>query len=272
MMRRWLSKGFTLIELLVVIAIIAILAALLFPVFRTARENSRRALCTSNLHQFAAGLETYRIATGPSLEDPPWLSRLYPDYLDTPKLFICPDDNTLGLEGSKPAYRPPDYHLDQFAETDDNDSQNATPTAPANIVAYRNKALHGCSYVYEFNWAPCSWWYGKTGAVGWFASLSSAELTDPTKAWADFDKNGYVSWKEAKTTAKRGMKWDSTAKKIVYDQNEAYGGHVPIVRCFWHTVEGKSLDKQTVLNLACEHSEVYMSTAEGNGWKVAKNQ
>jgi prepilin-type N-terminal cleavage/methylation domain-containing protein len=45
--------GFTLIELLVVIAIIAILAAILFPVFARARENARRASCSSNLKHSA---------------------------------------------------------------------------------------------------------------------------------------------------------------------------------------------------------------------------
>jgi prepilin-type N-terminal cleavage/methylation domain-containing protein/prepilin-type processing-associated H-X9-DG protein len=46
------SDGFTLIELLIVIAIIAILAAILFPVFATAREKARQSTCASNEKQF----------------------------------------------------------------------------------------------------------------------------------------------------------------------------------------------------------------------------
>jgi len=51
--------GFTLIELLVVIAIIAILAAILFPVFATAREKARAINCASNLKQMATGVLMY---------------------------------------------------------------------------------------------------------------------------------------------------------------------------------------------------------------------
>lgn len=55
-MRLTRKSGFTLIELLIVIAIIAILAAILFPVFATAREKARQSTCESNLRQM--GLAT----------------------------------------------------------------------------------------------------------------------------------------------------------------------------------------------------------------------
>ena len=54
-------RGFTLIELLVVIAIIAILAAILFPIFLTARASARRAACLSNIGQLARAIQTYAV-------------------------------------------------------------------------------------------------------------------------------------------------------------------------------------------------------------------
>lgn len=51
--------GFTLIELLVVIAIIAILAAILFPVFASAKERARQAKCLSNLKQLTLAFQQY---------------------------------------------------------------------------------------------------------------------------------------------------------------------------------------------------------------------
>src|SRR5258708_3898385 len=58
-MRRRIPIGFTLIELLVVIAIIAILAAILFPVFTSARASARQAVCMSNEKQIALGIMMY---------------------------------------------------------------------------------------------------------------------------------------------------------------------------------------------------------------------
>ncbi len=236
------QTAFTLIELLVVIAIIGILAGLLMPVFSRAREASRRSYCTNNLHQFAIALASYNI-TNPS-EEPPWLSNLYPAYVDSVNFYICMDDNTRGQEGGKPA-----FHMEQYAETDD------TPKceARAEIASLRNAKVPGCSYLYEFNLADCSWWN------------TSKDM------WADFDHDAHVSWREVKETEKRGIVgYDSASNKYLYDPSETFGGHVPIVRCFWHTFESaaKLLDnRQQVLNLACDDKDIYVSAADENGWK-----
>ncbi len=53
------AVGFTLIELLVVIAIIALLAAIIFPVFATARGKARQVTCQSNLRQIGLAVQMY---------------------------------------------------------------------------------------------------------------------------------------------------------------------------------------------------------------------
>lgn len=52
-------KAFTLIELLVVIAIIATLAAILFPVFASAREKGRQTVCLANCKQIGLAFAAY---------------------------------------------------------------------------------------------------------------------------------------------------------------------------------------------------------------------
>ena len=97
------THAFTLIELLVVIAIIAILAALLFPVFQSARESARRTSCLSNLKQLGIGIMQYTQdndetfppgaeATLPAWSnETDWCIEIYP-YVKSADVFICPDD------------------------------------------------------------------------------------------------------------------------------------------------------------------------------------
>lgn len=53
-------SAFTLIELLVVIAIISLLAAILFPVFASAREKARQTTCLENIRQLGFAISLYQ--------------------------------------------------------------------------------------------------------------------------------------------------------------------------------------------------------------------
>lgn len=111
------ALGFTLIELLVVIAIIAILAAILFPVFVTARESARRAKCVSNLKQLGLVLQQYADDYQGKL--PPYPSSVMPDmnrmrivcqvYGKGDKLWQCPSDHGYAYPPPQAPVRPSFY-------------------------------------------------------------------------------------------------------------------------------------------------------------------
>lgn len=101
------TNAFTLIELLIVIAIIAILAAILFPVFATAREKARSAACSSNMKQlglgmlqyvqdydecYPSGCATWYNSSGQIQSNyEGWAGQIYP-YVKSLSVFVCPDD------------------------------------------------------------------------------------------------------------------------------------------------------------------------------------
>lgn len=96
------KRGFTLIELLVVIAIIAILAAILFPVFTSAKEKGKQSACMSNVRQLAMAYNRYGDDNNGHLclyaEKAPgkwsttwryWMENIMP-YVKSYKVFECP--------------------------------------------------------------------------------------------------------------------------------------------------------------------------------------
>ncbi len=70
------STGFTLIEVLVVMAIISVVAAILFPVFASARNAANKATCLNNLGQLTLAYQLYSNDYEDTLCAPVYLSNL----------------------------------------------------------------------------------------------------------------------------------------------------------------------------------------------------
>ncbi len=162
-------NGFTLIELLVVIAIISILAAILFPVFATAREKARQTTCASNLKQLGIAFtsyvqdydEVYPIAgsfQSPSGFNPSWDYEVQP-YLGTPTMkggvagsannqqnpmvYACPDD-------------PPVTSTQQQAG-----QQRETYAMPEPHTSCANASYYGLAQATGPGWPAMSWSAGR---------------------------------------------------------------------------------------------------------------
>jgi prepilin-type N-terminal cleavage/methylation domain-containing protein/prepilin-type processing-associated H-X9-DG protein len=115
-------KGFTLIELLVVIAIIAILAAIVFPVFLSAKRAGQSAACLGNMKQLGAAFMLYSESNSgkfplSNYQDfvagshksrwgfdlTTWMDIVYP-YVRNFGVFVCP---------ARPLKSPPDLTAGQ---------------------------------------------------------------------------------------------------------------------------------------------------------------
>jgi len=107
-------SAFTLIELLVVIAIIAILAAILFPIYLTAKRKAKLTKCMGNMAQIGKAMMMYADDHGGALPFAwceenwviwyrgTWRERIQP-YVKSRNVLICP------VKTKAPRYPPPAY-------------------------------------------------------------------------------------------------------------------------------------------------------------------
>ncbi len=200
------GRGFTLVELLVVIAVIAILAQIMGLTITSARERARQTNCLNNLRQFGAALVIYR---ADKHRTPPWLSNLYPDYIDNKNQYLCKSDEAKG----NGVHVDPPFNKAEFANAVDND-QNNTVRMSGGETKSANGDIKRCSYMYEFSEAPCP--------SEWSPCVNG-----------DTDGGG-ISWREYKEHELNGGCGSCNPAG-----ERPSSSRLPIVRCYHHYKYGK---------------------------------
>ena len=164
-------SGFTLIELLVVIAIIAILAAILFPVFMSAKNRGRQGVCLSNMGQIGKACmmylgdndDTYPQNGGPysmsrngSTPPYPWsetsvATKILP-YARSASIFVCPSDTAEDVEKGKTVSYAPSYWLGR--PVSDEAITLGIVTRPSKVVYWTGSVNFGAPYntIEQHNW------------------------------------------------------------------------------------------------------------------------
>jgi prepilin-type N-terminal cleavage/methylation domain-containing protein len=241
MMKRSKKKAFTLVEMLAVIAIIGILAGIVLPAMKKAREKAKMTKCANNLLQFSRGIDLFRAEH--DSEFPDWLSNLYPSYIDSKKVYLCPVDycvqgptapynSHVGADGGKPW-----WDANEFKRADDtkfnSTVDNQAHPRNSEISRGNNDEVDYCSYFYTFCAAACP----LSGHVGY--------------TWQK------AMMREMSAEGGRGP--------------SGRGGRVPVVSCFWHQKRrsgGSSYDttEKNVINVAVGQKNVYQTGAASQKW------
>ena len=183
-----------------VVTIIGILATMTTSVVGAARRQARQTDCKSNLRQMGVAILVYRGEHNGA--NPPWLSNLYPEYLDDRRVFICRSDKGKGLGPIRPADLPKKAEPEKFPEVIDNDSGIHERHEAQNTNVRAN------SYFYEFSAADCSW---SSGQKWWEAKEEQLRYGD--------DANGGGIDKDIPTPYSQSI--------------------LPIIRCYHHHREAR---------------------------------
>jgi len=198
------AEGFTLIELLVVILIIGLLGSALVVSVQSGYKQARQTNCKSNLRQFGVALTIYRGEHDDVT--PPWLSTLYPEYVDTKAVYVCRADTKSGRGEPRPDTLTSQTNVGK----NEIDNNKAFWDNEVGTHADRNREIEACSYLYEFSAAPTTW------------KVPSRTSTPPGYCMRDYkmDQMRYGD---------NGNKSETTGQPMPYSASD-----IPIVRCYHH--------------------------------------
>jgi len=240
--------AFTLIELLVVIAIILILAAILFPVFESARAKARQTQCLSNMKQIGEALMQYTqdndgvypvnnqsYAMNPNTDNirAAWMQDLYP-YIKTPAVFDCEDKyakNTVQAVSGGPVFSMYAVGANEWIVGTGQTAAACKIVVPESKIGKADSTPIVADSLYigfadaaeVFN---ASWYYYASSIVWWeYAQPGHDGLTlNPTYARHTSGSNIVYADGHAKWMAQSNMYWNATLLRT--DHSTACGSTV----------------------------------------------
>ena len=197
--RRQAAGGFTLVELLIVVTILAILAALLFPVFASARRKARQMVCGSRVRQLGVALTLYvsdwdeQYPYGsfiPSQAQSTTWQHAARSYYSSGELLLCPDDPLRRQWGSVRNSRlHASFGMSSCALSGVHASQLDDPSRVIGLLDLYSAA--GCPYIDSRNYSQMDYNMlaregarrHSEGATYWFADGHTKWLTPRQTGW-----------------------------------------------------------------------------------------
>jgi prepilin-type N-terminal cleavage/methylation domain-containing protein/prepilin-type processing-associated H-X9-DG protein len=221
------ANAFTVLELLVVIAVVAILAALLFPVFKGAKDRARRTACLNNLRQINLGVRMYG---DDSNDAPPTPGKaagatnpitLYSGYKELMKSYVGPPGEASSRD--KLFACPADMFYPGFV------SVNATPQQQWRYV---RQSLHGTNYLdyssYAFNGGDNV--VRMLGTITWtrpgLTGVKLSSVKHPSRTVLVAKASALVPWS-----------WHESSSHLVFNDAKNMvsfvDGHVSYIKVYW---------------------------------------
>jgi hypothetical protein len=186
------------------------------PVYASLDPAARQAVIAAELRSIGAAIKAYQAKHGGQW--PTSLSALIAEGLLPAGALLSSSDPTAGREGGVPD------GYDAWQQSSETDEANS-------------------SFLYELSGAAATW--------GWQTYLAGK----PSAAALDTDKNGSVSWQEAKL-------WQLAHGDTAQTVPAAYPkSRFPVVRCYWYGYPGAKDDTslRSVISLAADLETVFLS-------------